>query len=194
MVRDAYIVTGTSRTARVRMMNGGQVCLCPDFVFVPADRFDEFVADVEREFRHSFPAVLGNSEYCTIVDDRNYERIVGLVEDARSKGATVIEAAPPGETLPSAAERRIAPTILTGVTEDMRVMREEVFGPVLTVLPYQRLDDVIDYVNARPSASPLPVTAATAVEHANRQERQSMQAHAAMPVRRWNFKVKAGKR
>jgi coniferyl-aldehyde dehydrogenase len=149
--RDADITTAASRTARARMMNGGQVCLCPDFVFVPADRYDEFVAAVERQFRHSFPAVLGNSEYCTIVDDRNYERIVGLVEDARSKGATVIEAVPPGETLPSAAERRMAPTILTGVTEDMRVMREEVFGPVLTVLPYQRLDDVIDYVNARPS-------------------------------------------
>lgn len=149
--RDADIATAASRTARARMMNGGQVCLCPDFVFVPADRCDEFVAAVERQFRHSFPAVLGNSEYCTIVDDRNYERIVGLVEDARSKGATVIEAVPPGETLPSAAERRMAPTILTGVTEDMRVMREEVFGPVLTVLPYQRLDDVIDYVNARPS-------------------------------------------
>jgi coniferyl-aldehyde dehydrogenase len=149
--RDADIATAASRTARARMTNGGQVCLCPDFVFVPADRFDEFVADVERQFRHSFPEVLGNSEYCTIVDDRNYERIIGLVEDARSKGATVIEAAPPGETLPSAAERRIAPTILTGVTEDMRVMREEVFGPVLTVLPYQRLDDVIDYVNTRPS-------------------------------------------
>jgi coniferyl-aldehyde dehydrogenase len=95
--------------------------------------------------------VLGNPEHCTIVDDRNYERIVGLVEDARSKGATVIEAVRSGETLPSAAERRIAPTILTGVTEDMRVMREEVFGPVLTVLPYERLDDVIEYVNARPS-------------------------------------------
>jgi len=149
--RDADIATAASRTARARMMNGGQVCLCPDFVFVPADRCDEFVDDVERQFRHSFPTVLGNPEYCTIVDDRNYARIVELVEDARSKGATVIEAVPPGETLPSAAERRIAPTILTGVTEDMRVMREEVFGPVLTVLPYQRLDDVIDYVNIRPS-------------------------------------------
>jgi coniferyl-aldehyde dehydrogenase len=149
--RDADIATAASRTARARMMNGGQVCLCPDFVFVPADRRDKFVADVERQFRQSFPTVLGNPEYCTIVDDRNYERIVGLVEDARSKGATVIEAVPQGETLPSAAERRIAPTILTGVTKDMRVMREEVFGPVLTVLGYQRLDDVIDYVNTRPS-------------------------------------------
>jgi coniferyl-aldehyde dehydrogenase len=149
--RDADIATAASRTARARMMNGGQVCLCPDFVFVPADRCDEFVAAVERQFRDSFPAVLGNPEYCTIVDDRNYERIVGLVEDARSKGATVVEAVPPGETLPAARQRRIAPTILTEVTEDMRVMNEEVFGPVLTVLPYQRLDDVIDYVNTRPS-------------------------------------------
>src|SRR5258705_12305167 len=120
MVRDAYIVTGTSRTARVRMMNGGQVCLCPDFVYVPADRCDEFVDDVERQFRHSFPTVLGNPENCTIVDDRNYERIVELVEDARSKGATVIEAVPPGETRRSAPARRIPPTILPGGPEDLR--------------------------------------------------------------------------
>jgi coniferyl-aldehyde dehydrogenase len=149
--RDADIATAARRTARARLMNGGQVCLCPDFVFVPSELCDEFVAAVHRQFRESFPTVLGNAEHCTIVDDRNYERVVGLVEDARSKGATVIEAIPPGETLPSPRERRIAPTVLTGMTDDMRVMSEEVFGPVLSVLPYRSLDEVIDYVNARPS-------------------------------------------
>jgi coniferyl-aldehyde dehydrogenase len=149
--RDADIATAASRTARARMMNGGQVCLCPDYAFVPADRCDEFVAAAERQFRASFPTVLGNPEHCTIVDDRNYERILGLVEDARAKGATVIEATPAGEALPSAAERRVAPTILTDVTEDMEVMSVEVFGPVLSVMPYHHLDDVIDYINARPS-------------------------------------------
>ena len=77
--------------------------------------------------------------------------MLGLIEDARAKGANVIEAKPEGEDLPSAAERKIAPTILTGVTQEMRVMSEEVFGPVLTVLPYDNLDEVIDYINARPS-------------------------------------------
>jgi coniferyl-aldehyde dehydrogenase len=149
--RDADIATAASRTARARMMNGGQVCLCPDYVFVPADRCDEFVAAVERQFRGSFPTVLGNPEHCTVVDDRNYARIIGLIEDARTKGATVIQATPPGEPLPSAAQRRIAPTILTDVTDDMTVMSEEVFGPVLSVLPYQDLEEVIDYVNAKPS-------------------------------------------
>lgn len=148
---DADIATAASRTARARLMNGGQVCLCPDFVFVPADRCDEFVAAVERQFRECFPTVLDNPEHCTMVDDRNYARVVGLIEDARSKGATVVEAAPRGEALPSATQRRIAPTILTTVTPDMRVMSEEVFGPVLSVLTYQALDEVIDYLNARPS-------------------------------------------
>jgi coniferyl-aldehyde dehydrogenase len=74
-----------------------------------------------------------------------------LIDDARARGATVIEAAPEGESLPSPTERRIAPTILTEVNDDMAVMHEEVFGPVLSVLPYAELNDVIDYVNARPS-------------------------------------------
>jgi coniferyl-aldehyde dehydrogenase len=148
---DADIDTAASRVARARMMNGGQVCLCPDYVFVPADRLEEFAGAVVRQFRISFPSVLHNPMHCTIVDDNNYRRVVGLVEDARAKGATVIEAVPDGETLPSAAQRCIAPTVLTNVSDDMLVMSEEVFGPVLTVVPYLNLDDVIDYINTRPS-------------------------------------------
>jgi coniferyl-aldehyde dehydrogenase len=149
--RDADITTAASRTARARLFNGGQTCLCPDLVFVPAERCDDFIAAVEQQFRRSFPTILDNPEHCTIVNDKNYQRILGLIDDARTNGATVIEAAPPGEDLPSAAQRRIAPTILRDVTDDMEVMRQEVFGPVLSVLPYKQLDDVIDYLNARPS-------------------------------------------
>jgi coniferyl-aldehyde dehydrogenase len=148
---DADIDTAASRVARARMMNGGQVCLCPDYVFVPPDRLEEFAGAVVRQFRISFPSVLHNPMHCTIVDDNNYRRVVGLVEDARAKGATVIEAVPDGETLPSAAQRCIAPTVLTNMSDDMLVMSEEVFGPVLSVLPYHNLDDVIDYINTRPS-------------------------------------------
>ncbi|MGB8503425.1 coniferyl aldehyde dehydrogenase, partial [Mycobacterium sp.] len=149
--RDADIATAASRTARARLWNGGQTCLCPDLVFVPAERCDDFIAAVEQQFRRSYPTILDNPEHCTIVNDKNYQRILGLIDDARAKGATVIEAAPPGEDLPSAAQRRIAPTILRDVTDDMAVMRQEVFGPVLSVLPYKQLDEVIDYLNARPS-------------------------------------------
>jgi coniferyl-aldehyde dehydrogenase len=149
--RDADIAIAASRTARARLWNGGQTCLCPDLVFVPAERSDDFVAAVEQQFRRSFPTIVDNPEHCTIVNDKNYQRILGLIDDARAKGAKVIEAAPPGEDLPSAAQRRIAPTILRDVTDDMAVMRQEVFGPVLSVLPYKQLDDVIDYLNARPS-------------------------------------------
>ena len=148
---DADIAMAARRAARGRLLNGGQVCLCADYVFVPADRCDEFVAAARQQFRTSFPTILGNPDYCSIVDDKNYRRVLGLIEDARAKGANVIEAKPDGEELPSAAERKIAPTILTGVTQEMAVMSEEVFGPVLAVLPYDDLDEVTDYVNARPS-------------------------------------------
>jgi coniferyl-aldehyde dehydrogenase len=149
--KDADIPKAASRIARSRLVNGGQVCLCPDYVFVPTAERDRFVTAVEGQFRRSFPTILGNPSHCTIVDDKNYRRIVGLIDDARGKGANVIEAAPPGEALPSASQRRIAPTILTDTTDDMAVMNTEVFGPVLAVLTYDNLDDVIAYVNARPS-------------------------------------------
>ncbi|MFI5436234.1 aldehyde dehydrogenase family protein [Rhodococcus baikonurensis] len=111
---------------------------------------------MEQQFRASFPTVTANSDFTSIIDDKNYRRVVDLIEDARSKGAQVIEATPAGEELPSAAERKIARTILTDVTQEMDVMTEEVFGPVLSVMPYENLDAVIEYINARPSPLAVP--------------------------------------
>lgn len=149
--RDADVATAASRIARARLINGGQVCLCPDYVFVPADRCEEFVASAVRQFAESFPTIAGNPDYCSIIDDKNYRRVIDLIEDARTNGATVVESNPSAESLPSSAERKIAPTILTGVTSEMRISTEEVFGPVLSVLPYENLDEVIAYINAGPS-------------------------------------------
>jgi coniferyl-aldehyde dehydrogenase len=118
---------------------------------VPDHVLTGFVDSVHSEYRRLFPTVLDNPDYCTTVDDKNFHRIVGLVEDARRKGAVVVEAAPLGESLPSLRQRRIAPTILHNVSDDMRVMHEEVFGPVLCVLGYERIEHVINYLNDRPS-------------------------------------------
>jgi coniferyl-aldehyde dehydrogenase len=148
---DSDINRSATRVAQARMINGGQVCVCPDYVFVPDDRLGTFV-DVAREtLRGMFPSIVSNDDYCSSVNEANFDRVVALIDDARAKGATVETIAPAGESLPDPATRKIAPTIVRDVDENMRIANEETFGPVLVVRPYSDLADVIGHINQRPS-------------------------------------------
>ncbi len=148
---DADINRSAARIAQARMINGGQVCICPDYVFVPDDRVDAFV-DVAREtLRGMFPSIVTSDDYCSSVNHANFDRVVGLIDDARANGAIVETVAPAGELLPDRATRKIAPTIVRDVDERMKIANEEVFGPVLAIRPYSQLEEAIDYINARPA-------------------------------------------
>ncbi|MFG2937441.1 aldehyde dehydrogenase family protein [Streptomyces sp. NPDC048282] len=150
---DADLDLAAERVAGMRLMNGGQICLCPDYVFVPRTRLDDFVARYGQAVRTYFPTWLENPDVVSIIDDRNFDRVTALVADARAKGARAVTLVPPEEAaaLPRRAGRRIAPTVLLDVTEEMTIASEEIFGPVLVVSPYDDLDQVIDHVAARPS-------------------------------------------
>lgn len=147
----ADMARSAARIARARMVNGGQVCVCPDYVLVPDDRIDAFVDTARDTLRGMFPSVIGNAEYCSVVNHANFDRVARLIDDARSHGARVETVAPEGESLPDRASRKIAPTIVRDIDDRMRIADEEVFGPVLTVMGYSRLNDAIDYINRRPA-------------------------------------------
>jgi coniferyl-aldehyde dehydrogenase len=148
---DADHKRSATRIAAARMINGGQVCICPDYVFVPADRIGAFVDIAGNTLRTMFPSIVRNDDYCSSVNEANFDRVVGLIDDAKVNGATVETISPTAESLPDRATRKIAPTIVHDVDETMRIANEEVFGPVLVVRPYSDLTDVIDYINQRPS-------------------------------------------
>lgn len=148
---DADLDRAAARIAKARMVNGGQVCVCPDYVLVPEPHVDAFAAAVLRTWHAMFPAIVGNGDYCSSVNDANFERVVALIEDARALGARVDSAAPTAEALPDHATRKIAPTLVRGVDDRMRIASEEVFGPVLSVVAYDGLATAIDHVNARPA-------------------------------------------
>jgi coniferyl-aldehyde dehydrogenase len=149
---DADVAVAAERISAARMMNGGQLCLCPDWVFVPRAEVDDFVTAYQTNMAKYFPTILANPDYVTSVDEANYYRVVGLIEDARSKGATVITIAPDEEkdALPDAATRRIPPTLVLGVTEDMKIAHDEVFGPVISVHAYDSIDETTAAINAKP--------------------------------------------
>ncbi len=149
--RDTDVRRAARRVAASRIINSGQVCLSPDYAFVPEEQLDEFVDATLETWRSGLPGIAANDGYTSIINDRNYDRVVRLVDDAVTRGATKRDVVPPGETLPDPTTRKVAPTVLTGVTDDMRVAREEIFGPVLVVYPYRDLAEPIAHINRSPS-------------------------------------------
>jgi coniferyl-aldehyde dehydrogenase len=146
IAEDADVAAMARRVMAARLANGGQICLCPDYAFVPRAQVDEFVTAALEHARIAVSAHDG-AGLVSIVDDKNFARVSALIDDARTHGATVCDTG----TRPDAARRRLPPTVLLGVTDEMLVAREEVFGPVLSVLPYDSVREVCDYVEARPS-------------------------------------------
>ena len=126
-----------------KLLNAGQTCIAPDYVLVPEGRVAEFVAAMRKAVASLYPNIQNNPDYTSIVSDRHHHRLLELVEDARAQGAEVVEL---GTTEP-ATSRRLAPKLLLKVTDTMRVMQEEIFGPLLPVIPYASLDEAIEYVN-----------------------------------------------
>ncbi|WP_018177198.1 aldehyde dehydrogenase family protein [Jongsikchunia kroppenstedtii] len=146
---DADIARAAKRIAAARLINSGQVCLSPDYVFVPEAALDQFTDQVLATWRQAYPTIVGNPEYTAIINSSNYDRIVGHLRDAERKGATVTQAIPAGEILPDAGSRLIPPTLITGLRPEMTIDSDEVFGPVLSVHPYRTLDDVIATITSR---------------------------------------------
>ncbi|MGE0668464.1 MAG: coniferyl aldehyde dehydrogenase [Sphingomonadales bacterium] len=129
-----------------KLINAGQTCIAPDYGFVPEGRLDAFAAAFRKQASAMYPSLAANPDYSSIVSDQHHARLQALVADARDKGAEIIEINPSGEALGNA--RKIAPTLILEPTGDMKVMQEEVFGPVLPLKTYRSIDEVIGHINA----------------------------------------------
>ncbi|MBL6815053.1 MAG: coniferyl aldehyde dehydrogenase [Pseudomonadales bacterium] len=131
-----------------KMMNAGQICLAPDYVFVPRDRMGEFVESSKRSVAKMYPTLLDNPDYTSVVNARHFERINGYVDEARERGVEVVEINPADEDFRQQSAHKIAPTLLIDPPEDSAVMQEEIFGPVMPIKSYDSLDETLDYVNS----------------------------------------------
>lgn len=147
---DADIAKAANGVADARLVNGGQVCLCPDYVWVPESKVGEFTDRVLARWRTNLPTIKDNPHYTSTINEKNFNRIVGLIDDAEALGATKHQVIPAGEKLPDAQARKIPPTLLTGVKAGMKIEEDEVFGPVLTVYPYRELDEAITHISSHP--------------------------------------------
>jgi coniferyl-aldehyde dehydrogenase len=144
----AQMDTTTDALMAGKMLNAGQICLAPDYVFVPRDRMSEFVESSKRSVAKMYPTLLDNPDYTSVVNERHFERINAYVEEARERGVEVIEINPANEDFRQQSAHKIAPTFLIDPPEDSAVMQEEIFGPVMPIKSYDNLDETVDYVNS----------------------------------------------
>jgi coniferyl-aldehyde dehydrogenase len=146
--RSADMALSAARVMNGKTLNAGQICLAPDYVLTPEETVGEFVTQAKAAVTRMFPTIKDNPDYTAVVAQRHYDRIMGYIDDARSKGAEIIEIKPDGEDLTQQEHRKIAPTLILNPTDDMKVMQEEIFGPVLPVKTYKTLDEATGYINA----------------------------------------------
>lgn len=132
-----------------KLSNAGQTCVAPDHALVHEDDLDAFVALYTATVARFYPEGPTGADYTSIVSDRHFDRLKGLIEDARSKGARVIEAGARPETA-ALRPRALAPTLILDATDDCAVMQEEIFGPILPVRTWRTMDEVIAHVNTGP--------------------------------------------
>jgi coniferyl-aldehyde dehydrogenase len=136
------------RIAAGKLWNAGQTCVAPDYMFLPKGKTKEFIQHFTAYVNKMYPAFADNQDYTAIINSKQYTRLQNYLTDARSKGADIIEISTEKEDL--SAVRKIVPTLLTNVSTDMQIMQEEIFGPLLPILEYDQIDDVIDFINSRP--------------------------------------------
>ncbi len=132
-----------------KLVNAGQTCIAPDYVLLPEWRLDEFVKLTVDTVEKFYPTLAGNPDYTSMVNERHYRRVAQYVAEAKASGTRVVEINPKREALPAEA-RKLAPTLVIEPGDDLSIMRDEIFGPVLPIKTYRGLDQAIDYVNRHP--------------------------------------------
>ncbi|EDY85467.1 coniferyl aldehyde dehydrogenase [gamma proteobacterium HTCC5015] len=136
------LAMAASRIAHGKSVNGGQICISPDYALVPQDSVDEFVDELGKAYAKMYPADADGSHDTDVVTQRHFQRLQELLSDAESKGAKLhyLNDKP-------RSEKHLPLVAVTHVSDDMRLMQEEIFGGILPIKGYRVLDDVVEYIN-----------------------------------------------
>lgn len=141
---DVPLQDAAERIAFGKSMNAGQTCVAPDYVLVPQERVPAFVDAYQAAVAKLYPTLQDNPDYTAIINERQLSRLEGLIDDAQSQGARIINLFPEGQG------RRLPQALVLDGHDDMRIMQEEIFGPLLPIVPYERIEDAFEYINDRP--------------------------------------------
>jgi coniferyl-aldehyde dehydrogenase len=140
------------RIMRGKLLNAGQTCIAPDYVLVERGRVDAFVRLAREAAARMYPRILDNHDYGAIINSKHFERLSRMQAEARAGGTRVEVLAPEGnsERAEHDALRKMAPALVVDPAPELELMREEIFGPILPIVPYDTLDDALTFINRRP--------------------------------------------
>lgn len=141
---DIPLTDAAERIAFGKMVNSGQTCVAPDYILAPENKVDELVSALRNSVLKLYPKLIDNPDYTAIINSQQQQRLQATVADAVELGAEAIVIHDEGQG------QRLPLTLLLNVTDEMRVMQEEIFGPILPIISYQTLDDALAYVAERP--------------------------------------------
>lgn len=148
--RNADFQTAVAKIVMGKLHNAGQLCVAPDYVFVPQESVEDFIAVAKGVVARFYPTLMHNPEYTSIINQRHYARLLDYLSEARLSGVELVELNPAAEDFRRTELRKVVPTLLINPGDHLRVMQEEIFGPLLVIKPYQQLDQALAYINARP--------------------------------------------
>jgi len=143
---DYSIKKAAERLLFSKCLNAGQTCIAPDYLFIPEGKVDEFLTAAKAIVSGRYPD-LASPDYTSIINDAAYMRLKSTLADAVALGATATSLT--AEHQGDDSTRKFQPTVLTQVTSSMRVMQEEIFGPILPVMTYNHISEVLDYINTK---------------------------------------------
>ncbi|KRG68342.1 coniferyl aldehyde dehydrogenase [Pseudoxanthomonas dokdonensis] len=144
---DYDVQTAAKRVIWAKTFNAGQICTNIDYLLMPQDKIEAFAGHAREAFASAYPDI-NNGDYTAIIDQRSHDRLQAALEDARSKGARIVELAP--DQTPDASRRIMSPKLVLDVNDDMELMQREIFGPILPIRSYRTREEAAQYINDRP--------------------------------------------
>ncbi|WP_191833450.1 aldehyde dehydrogenase family protein [Pseudomonas fluorescens] len=148
--RSADLAAAVNKILAGKLHNAGQICLAPDYVLVPEEKMAEFVSLARAAVAKLFPTLKDNCDYTSVINARHFQRLQGYLGEAREAGIDVIELNPAEENFADQAHHKIVPTLLINPDDSLKVMQDEIFGPLLPVKPYSDIQQVVAYINSHP--------------------------------------------
>lgn len=146
---DCDIHVAAERIITGKAMNGGQLCVSPDYCFVPQNRLEAFINRCKAVIAEQFPTVQGNPDFVACINERHFDRVKSYIGEAAKQGARVIPLCPPGEEFSTKKDHKIALHLVVNPEDELACMQDEIFGAMLNIKTYDTLQDVIDFINAR---------------------------------------------
>lgn len=149
--RTADIEKSLGRIMLGKTMNAGQICLAPDYLYVPEEKLPEVIEAAQKAVAAMYPKILDNNEYTSVINERHFKRLNGYLEEAQARNQQIITINPANEDFSTQqGTLKIPPTLIPEPADDLTVMEEELFGPLLPIKTYSNFEETIDYINSKP--------------------------------------------